>query len=71
MILFLLFSLFAAFNKAGLVPGIYSDEFPRAYYKLLDKAILKEEKPVDGKYKYELFKDNYDQFLKDNNVKEK
>lgn len=62
--LFLLFSLFAAFNKAGLVPGIYSDEFPRAYFELVDKATSRNEKPVDGKYQYEEFMDKYQQFLK-------
>ena len=65
--LFLLFSLFAAFNKAGLVPGIYSDEFPRAYYELVEQATSKKEKPEDGKYKYEEFMRQYKQFLK--NVK--
>lgn len=62
--LFLLFSLFAAFNKAGLVPGIYSDEFPKAYFKLVDNALSKKEKPVDGKYKYEEFMAKYKQFLR-------
>ncbi|MEO6220516.1 MAG: hypothetical protein ABIO81_08815, partial [Ginsengibacter sp.] len=50
--LFLLFSLYVGFNKAGLIPGIYSDEFPQAYYKLVDDVASKNEKPVDGKYKY-------------------
>jgi hypothetical protein len=65
--LFLLFSLFAAFNKVGLVPGIYSDEFPKAYFELVDKATSRKEKPVDGKYKYEVFMEKYQQFLKHNN----
>jgi hypothetical protein len=67
--LFLLFSLFAAFNKAGLVPGIYSDEYPRAYFELVDKASSRKEKPVDGKYKYQEFMDQYQQFLKHNKIK--
>ena len=67
--LFLLFSLFAAFNKTGLVPGIYSDEFPRAYYELVDNATSKREKPVDRKYKYEEFMKQYKQFLKNNNIR--
>lgn len=69
--LFLLFSLFAAFNKAGLVPGIYSDEFPRAYFELVDKASSGKEKPVDGKYKYGQFMENYQQFLRRNKVRNK
>lgn len=62
--LFLLFSLFAAFNKAGLIPAIYSDEFPQAYFKLVDDASSKKEKPVKGRYKYEEFMEKYKQFLK-------
>ena len=54
--LFLLFSLYVGFNKTGLIPGIYSDEFPQAYYKLVEDAASKNEKPVDGKYNYEKFK---------------
>lgn len=62
--LFLLFSLFAAFNKAGLLPPIYSDELPQAYFKLVNNAAMKKEKPVNGRYKHEVFKEKYDQFLK-------
>lgn len=69
--LFLLFSLFAAFNKAGLVPAIYSDEFPQSYFKLLDDAASGKEKQVNGKYKYEGFMEKYDQFLKHHNSKDK
>lgn len=69
--LFLLFSLFAAFNKAGLIPGIYSDEFPKAYFELVDKAATGKEKAVDGKYKHEEFMEKYKQFLKRNKIKDK
>jgi hypothetical protein len=68
--LFLLFSLYVGFSKAGLIPGIYSDEFPQAYYKLVDDVASKNEKPADGKYKYEKFKEQYDQFLKHNKIKD-
>ena len=67
--LFLLFSLYVGFNRIGLLPGIYSDEFPQAYYELVDKAASKKEKPVDGRYKYEEFKKKYDRFLKHINIK--
>ena len=65
-ILFLLFFLFAAFNKAGLLPTIYSDEMPQEYFKLVNDAVTGKEKPVDGKYKYEEFMEQYEQFLKRN-----
>lgn len=62
--LFLLFSLYLGMNRIGLLPGIYSDEFPRAYYELVNRAALKKEKPVEGRYKHEDFKEKYDQFLR-------
>jgi hypothetical protein len=67
--LFLLFSLYVGFNRVGLLPGIYSDEFPQAYYDLVDKAASREEKPISGRYKHEEFKVKYDQFLKHINIK--
>jgi hypothetical protein len=67
--IFLLFSLYVGFNRIGVLPDIYSDEFPRAYFKLVDQASSKKEKPVDGKYKYEEFMEKYQQFLKHNNIK--
>jgi hypothetical protein len=69
--LFLLFSLFAAFNKAGLVPGIYSDEFPRAYFELVDRATSGKEKSVDGKLKHEEFMEQYKLLLKHIKTKSK
>jgi len=68
--LFLLFSLYVGFNRIGLLPGIYSDEFPRAYYELVDKAASRKEKPVEGRYKYDEFMKKYDQFLKHNKIKD-
>jgi hypothetical protein len=69
--LFLLFSLYVGFNRVGLVPGIYSDEFPGAYYELVEKATSRKEKPVEGKYKYDEFMKQYDQFLKHNKINDK
>lgn len=64
--LFALFSFYLGFNKVGLVPGVYSDEFPQAYFKLIEDVSKRNEKPVNGKYKYETFKEQYDQFLRHN-----
>ena len=68
--LFLLFSLYFGLNRIGILPGVYSDEFPKAYLELVNKATSGKEKPVDGKYKYEEFMDKYEQFLKHNNIKD-
>jgi hypothetical protein len=66
--LFLLFSFYFGFNKIGLIPGVYSDEFPQAYFKLIGDVTKRNEKPVNGKYKYEEFKEQYDQFLKHSKI---
>ena len=64
--LVLLFSLYFGLNRAGLLPAIYSDEYPQAYFGLVNQAATGEEKPINGEYKYEEFMKNYKQFLKDN-----
>lgn len=69
--LFLLLSLYIGFNRIGILPDIYSDEFPRAYFKLVDDASSRKEKSADGKYKYEEFMEKYQQFLKHHNDKGK
>ena len=69
-VLFLLFSLYIGFNRIGLVPGIYSDKFPQAYFKLVYDATKQNEKPVNGEYKFEEFMDKYKQFLKHNKTKD-
>lgn len=66
--LFLLFSLYIGLNRMGVLPGIYSDEFPQAYYNLIDKAAARKENPVNGRYRYQEFKDKYDEFLEHNSV---
>jgi hypothetical protein len=68
--LFLLFSLYFGFNRIGVLPGIYSDEYPKAYFELVDNAASKKEKPVEGKYKYQQFMSKYEEFLKRNKPKD-
>lgn len=64
--LILLFSLYFGLNRAGVLPAIYSDEYPQAYFELVNQAATGEEKPINGEYKYQEFMRNYKQFLKDN-----
>jgi hypothetical protein len=61
--LFLLFTLYRGFTMTGVLPRIYSDEFPQAYFELVNKAESGKEQPVDSKYKYQEFKKQYDQFV--------
>lgn len=68
--LIIMFSFYVGFNKIGILPGIYSDEFPKAYFELVNKATSNKEKPVDGKYKFEEFKKQYDQFMRQNRLRD-
>lgn len=65
--IFLLFSFYIGLNRIGVLPGIYSDEFPRAYLKLVNEATSGKEKAVDGRYKHEEFIKTYQQFLHHHN----
>jgi hypothetical protein len=67
--IFMLFSLYVGLNRFGILPDLYADELPRSYYQMVNKAASKEEKPVEGKYRHELFKEHYDRFLK--NIKDR
>jgi hypothetical protein len=69
--LFLLLFLYLGLNRTGLLPGIYSDEFPKAYYELVNNATSRKEKAVNGRYRYEEFKEKYDQFIKSINTPDK
>ncbi len=67
--LFLLFVLYKALSAPGILPRLYSDKFPQAYYEQVGEAESGKEKPVDGKYRYEIFKKAYDVYLQKNNIK--
>lgn len=69
VIMIIMFSFYVGFTKIGILPGIYSDEYPRAYFKLVDNATTGKEKAIEGKYKHEEFMEKYDQFIKKNNSK--
>jgi hypothetical protein len=45
---------------------MYSDEYPQAYFKLVNNAETGKEKPVNGKYKHQEFKRRYDDFVEKN-----
>lgn len=61
--LFLLFTLYKGFTKEEILPKVYSDEFPQTYFELVNKAESGKENSVNGKYKYEEFKEEYDRFV--------
>jgi hypothetical protein len=69
--LYFIFSLYFAFTVTGILPKLYSDKFPQAYFELVNQAETGKETPVDDKYKHEEFKKMYDQFVKRNIENEK
>lgn len=64
--LFFLFSLYVGGNRIGWLPAVYSDEFPQAYFELVEQAASGKESPVNGKYAHQLFKERYDAFVQRN-----
>jgi hypothetical protein len=71
IVLFLLFTCYTGFTKIGLIPAMYSNEFPQGYYELVDRAETGKEKPVDKKFRHEEFKAQYDRFIDRNSSSKK
>jgi len=69
--LFVLFTAYMGLTKVGILPKMYSDEYPQAYFELVKQAETGSEEPVNGKYKHEEFKEMYDQFVSRNKVSDK
>jgi hypothetical protein len=66
--IFLIFTGYMGLTKIGLVPRMYTDEYPQAYFELVNKADAGLEDVVNGKYKHEEFKEMYDRFVSRNSV---
>lgn len=64
--LFFIISLYTGLTRIGVLPSMYSDEYPQAYFKLVNKAETGNEKPVNGKYRHQEFKERYDGFVEKN-----
>jgi hypothetical protein len=64
LIIFSLFSLYIGLTKIDVIPQIYTDEFPQAYFELVNRAESGNETPVDGRFDHERFKEQYDQFVR-------
>jgi len=66
--LFIIFSLYFGLSGAGILPKLYSDKFPQAYFELVNNAETGKEKAVNGEFRYQKFKKSYDRFI-DRNLK--
>ena len=63
---FLLVSVYFGLNRVGVLPAIYSDEYPQAYFELINQPTARREKTANGEYKYQDFLKKYKEFLKHN-----
>jgi hypothetical protein len=67
--LFIIFSLYFGLSSSGILPKLYSNKYPQAYFELVNNAETGKEKPAEGgEFKYQEFKKSYDQFV-DRNMK--
>jgi hypothetical protein len=64
--IFIILSLYFGLSGAGILPKLYSNKFPQAYFELVNNAETGKEKPVNGEFKYQEFKKSYDQFVERN-----
>ena len=70
--LFILFAIYVGFTGSGVLPGYIPINIPKkAYYTgVINHAETGKEKPIDGRFEYETFQKNYEQFLDKNLKKE-
>lgn len=61
--IFFLFSIYLGLNRLGVLPELYSDEYPQAYFELVNEAATGEDQPKQGVYQYQQFKSGYDEFV--------
>jgi hypothetical protein len=64
--LFFIISLYFGLTVTKILPPLYSDQLPQAYYELVNDAESGKEIPENGRYKHEEFKEHYELFLKRN-----
>jgi hypothetical protein len=58
--------LYFGLSGTGILPKLYSNKFPQAYFEMVNNAETGKEKPVNGEFKYQEFKKSYDQFVEKN-----
>ena len=61
--LFLLFTAYMGLTKIEVLPKMYSDEYPQAYFELVNRAESGKEEPENGKFKHQEFKEAYNRFV--------
>ncbi len=64
--LFFLFTLYAGFIRYNILPPVYSEELPQAYFKLVNESDSGKKTAEQLRTQSAEFKRNYDDFLKKN-----
>lgn len=60
---FILSAVYVGLSNFKIIPAIENADKPPAYIELINQAESGKDKPVNGKYKYEIYKDAMDKFL--------
>ncbi len=71
MALFVLFTVYMGLIKIDLLTKMFSDEYPQAYFQLVNRADEGLEDPLNGKYQHQEFKEMYDRFVSRHGSEEK
>lgn len=61
--LFLLFTAYMGLTRVGAIPKMYLDQYPQAYYNLVNRAESGAEQLEAGKFRHEEFKEKYERFI--------
>jgi hypothetical protein len=65
LFLFFIFSsVYVGLSNFKIIPAIENADKPATYIELINQAESGKEKPVNGKYKHEIFKEAMDKFLR-------
>jgi hypothetical protein len=60
---FILSAVYVGLSNFKIIPAIENADKPPAYIELINQAESGKDKPVNGKYKYEIYKEAMDKFL--------
>lgn len=64
--LFSMMAVYLGLSSSGVLPPLYIDDLPQAYYDMARQSGTGIEKKIDGKDKHEQFKIEYDKFVSRN-----
>lgn len=66
VIMFVIFTAYMGLTKFDLLPTLYSNQYPKAYYELVRSAESGLEKPVEGQFRHEMYKEQYESLISRN-----